>query len=232
MKTLAALIVVILVTANSWAADDPIVPVHEEPRHRLLRDTRNWRILELLIPAGDTTLYHTHSSPIFYITLNDSALRTQQLGEEWQVLPVRNLNSGTVRFNDSYASKPVTHRVNNIGTEAVRSILILNERDEPQTDEEYGDRSLPGFPEIDSKWFRQSRIVLQGGETLVWDGARERFVFVLISDTHVTFTVRNDERFTFGMTTSGSFESINAGAGFEIRNHSPEQATIIAVAVR
>ena len=230
MKKFVAITLATLSSATAWTADDPVVPVHEEPRHRLLYDNERQavRVLELFIPPGDTTMYHRHSSPIFYVTLQDSALRTQEPGAEWQTLRMRNLEPGTVRTNDSYVGQPLTHRVSNSGARTARSILILNEGEQAAANSTV---SLPGVAGIDSKWFRQSRIELGGGEELAWDGAAGVLVLVLISDTHVTVTGSSDSQQKTGLSHPGNYEVVNAGHGLSIRNHSREQATVIAVAV-
>ena len=56
----------------SVAQDEKVVPVHEEPRHRLVFEAPATRILDVQIPAGDTTLFHTHSDPILYVSMSQS----------------------------------------------------------------------------------------------------------------------------------------------------------------
>lgn len=63
--------------------DDKVVPVHQEPRHRLVFDSPGTRILDVQIPPGDTTLFHTHSDAILYVTMSTSQTRSQNLGAEW-----------------------------------------------------------------------------------------------------------------------------------------------------
>lgn len=220
----------IFMTSNTWAADDPIVPVYEEPRHRVLRGNSSMHILDLRIPPGDTTLFHTHDSPIFYITIQDSSIRAQQLGEEWQVRPLRNLHAGAVRLNEAYLEEPVTHRVNNIGTDTVRSILILNERGTIKHPDFNVRESLPGMPEIDGTWFAQSRIILEGGQVLNWDGADAGITFVLVSDSHVTLGLPGTSA-VFGLTSLKSLVYLNSDHGLRFENHSTGPATIIAVAL-
>jgi quercetin dioxygenase-like cupin family protein len=60
-----------------------VVPVHQEPRHHLVFDSPNTRILDVQIPPGDTTLFHTHSDPILYVTMSTSRTRSQNLGGDW-----------------------------------------------------------------------------------------------------------------------------------------------------
>ncbi len=63
--------------------DEKVVPVHEEPRHRLVFDSPVARVLDIQIPPGDTTLFHTHSNPILYVNMSSSQTRSQTLGQEW-----------------------------------------------------------------------------------------------------------------------------------------------------
>jgi hypothetical protein len=61
----------------------PIMPVHQEPHHRQLFQSGPMRIIDLQIPPGDTSWFHTHEWPVFYLTVADSQTRTQIFGEEW-----------------------------------------------------------------------------------------------------------------------------------------------------
>lgn len=62
--------------------DAPIVPVHDEPHHRQLFQYGPTRILELQIPPGDISWYHSHDWPVLYLTLSQSRSRTVVLGAE------------------------------------------------------------------------------------------------------------------------------------------------------
>jgi hypothetical protein len=194
--------------------------------HRLLFDSGNERVLELYIPSGASTLFHTHSSPIFYITISTSALRIQRDGGEWQEQQPRPSVPGDVRFNDNYKADPVTHRVNNIGDDLMHMMLILNENGMPA---ESDATVLPGTEGVDSDWFRQSRIELAGGESIEWPGGSSAVFFVLVSDTHVTLAGPGGRQ-KFGMTWTGSVTPVPPGFPVRIANHSDEKATLIAVA--
>jgi len=61
----------------------PVMPVHQEPHHRQLFQYGPMRIIDLQIPPGDMSWFHTHEWPVFYLTVADSQTRTQILGEEW-----------------------------------------------------------------------------------------------------------------------------------------------------
>lgn len=61
----------------------PVMPVHQEPHHRQLFQSGPMRIIDLQIPPGDVSWFHSHEWPVFYLTVADSQTRTQILGLEW-----------------------------------------------------------------------------------------------------------------------------------------------------
>jgi mannose-6-phosphate isomerase-like protein (cupin superfamily) len=148
--------------------DDKVVPVHREPRHRVVFETTNTRILDIQIPPGDTTLFHTHSEPILYVNMSTSQTRSQTLGREWSgggdsaraaaavpAKPPAPFRPGRMNSTTSYVQQPQTHRVNNVGQGLFRLIGITNSS--------AGDESIAASadfaatPEVDNRWFRGYR---------------------------------------------------------------------------
>jgi quercetin dioxygenase-like cupin family protein len=70
-------------TGEDGAGQAPIMPVYEEPHHRQIFKRGPMRIIDLQIPPGDTSWFHTHDAPVFYLTVADSQTRTQILGQDW-----------------------------------------------------------------------------------------------------------------------------------------------------
>ena len=68
---------------ESGQGQTPVMPVHQEPHHRQVFQHGPLRIIDLQIPPGDMSWFHTHEWPVFYLTVADSQTRTQILGEEW-----------------------------------------------------------------------------------------------------------------------------------------------------
>jgi quercetin dioxygenase-like cupin family protein len=144
---------------------DKVVPVHEEPRHRLIFDSPGTRILDVNIPPGDTTLFHTHSDPILYVNMSASQTRSQTLGGEWlggDTAQAANLkpqpSPGRMTSTTSYAKQPLTHRVHNVGQTLFRLIGITNSSagDESAAASEGFDAA----PEMGNRWFRGYRWTL------------------------------------------------------------------------
>jgi quercetin dioxygenase-like cupin family protein len=70
-------------TGSRADAESPVVPVHEEPHHREVFQYGTTRILDLRVPPGDISWFHSHEWPVLYMTLGTSRVRTQNLGADW-----------------------------------------------------------------------------------------------------------------------------------------------------
>ena len=148
--------------------DEKVVPVHEEPRHRVVFDSPRTRVLDIQIPPGDTTLFHTHSDPILYVPMSSSQTRSQTLGREWSggggaataLAPAASTATAPRRLNSvtTYAKQPLTHRVNNIGQSLFRLIGVINASAGDPTTTPSPD--FAGTPEVDNPWFRAYRQTL------------------------------------------------------------------------
>jgi quercetin dioxygenase-like cupin family protein len=156
--------------AATSGQNDAVVPVHQEPRHRMVFDSPGTRILDVQIPPGDTTLFHTHNDPILYVNMSGSTMRNQTLGGEWNGTPAAGPPAaapfkiapssppGRMMSTTTYAERPVTHRVSNVGETLYRLIATTNAS--------AGDESTapsPGFdgtPEIANRWFRGYRVLV------------------------------------------------------------------------
>jgi len=225
-------IISLLFVCSFAGAAETVVPVYEEPFHRLVADVRDFKILDILIPPDQTTQFHRHAEPTFYITLNRTKIRTQTLGQEWSTSASAIAEPGSVSHNDEAREKPFEHRVNNVGNEDFRLILISNDRVTRAAPDLDVMPSMPGVPGIDSQYFTQSKIFLGPRERYDWGGVPHKVIFVLVTDTHVVVRSNRVRDFAWGMHDPGDFEYVNTEQGFSFENRSDEPAIIIAVAVR
>jgi hypothetical protein len=163
-------------TALGLQQNDRIVPVHQEPRHHLVFETPGTKILDVQIPPGDTTLFHTHSHPILYVTMSTSRTGSQTLGSEWgdtkppeapatimsvaESPVVASKPAGRNYSVTSYAKQPLTHRVHNAGPSLFRLIGITNESaGDPDA---AASADFPSKAETDNQWFRSYRWPVSG----------------------------------------------------------------------
>ena len=90
------------------------VPVYEEPRHRPVFQNRLVRVLDVQVPAGETTQYHVHAEPYVGVAVGSSRVWDQPLGAARG--PVQNARPIPYVFDNWTAKLPYTHRVGNVGT--------------------------------------------------------------------------------------------------------------------
>jgi len=90
---------------------DP-VPVEQEPTHRLVFANQYVRILEVIVPPGRATLFHTHSLDYVSIMVSDTSFKNQVPGEDWTKRPAARGFLGFRKCTET----PFMHRVMNTGT--------------------------------------------------------------------------------------------------------------------
>lgn len=93
------------------------VPVANEPRHVLKFENDYVRVFDVFVPAGDATLFHTHSNDYVFVTIGDADLIAEVMGGTPVDLILKN---GEVRFTKG----PITHRVTNPYIFRFRNITI------------------------------------------------------------------------------------------------------------
>jgi hypothetical protein len=95
--------------------NDP-VPVEQEPHHHLVFANQYVRVLEVIVPPGEQTLFHTHYLDNVAVLLSDTKLKNQAPGEDWTERPVTH---GSVGFRAG-TKTPYTHRIMNTGSVVFR----------------------------------------------------------------------------------------------------------------
>ena len=220
-------IAVLAPTAPGLAAQVP-VPVHQEPRHRLVWEDGSVRVLDVRIPPGDTTLYHIHDAAILYVPIAVSPTDAQALGGRWSGVGPRDtsrFSPGTVATDTQYAARPLTHRVANVGPGLFRLIAIVNGG---PGDGGPTDAALPGRVEAGSSWFRQSRLTLAAGASTGWYASPQPLVVVQVTAAAAAIE-RQSESST--LKDPGAWAYLPAGARFRIRSRDGE-STLVLVQVR
>jgi quercetin dioxygenase-like cupin family protein len=238
-----------LLTVGVTAAEDPVVPVYHEPHHRQVFQYGPMRILDLQIPPGTTTWFHTHEAPVLYVNLVSSQSRSQNLGEEWggggprnpgangptgpggtngdRPAPPRPGPAVRVFSTTSYAEKPVTHRLENVGERLSRAIVVINETagDETTTEQAAG---FEMKPELTNRWYRAYRITLGPGETTGSHRHQAPVAIVQTLDGHA----RANGAMKFELNEPGQWAFFDAGDSHEIRNSGDARFEFVEVEIR
>ena len=59
------------------------VPVREEPRHKPVLENEYFRLLDVWLSAGDTTMYHIHATPSLFVILSSTRTASQMKDSSW-----------------------------------------------------------------------------------------------------------------------------------------------------
>jgi quercetin dioxygenase-like cupin family protein len=234
----------------------PIMPVHQEPHHRQVFQRGPMRILDLQIPPGDVSWFHTHEWPVYYLTTSDSPTVSQTLGEEWGAgrrgrgpapgaggappptgAPAAGLAPaarGPVRgrprlMSDlSYAERPNTHRIRNDGSVLFRAMVVVNET---AGGDETVTEEQAGFTDrsiSSNKWFRAYRIALAPGEKS--SSHQHSAPVVILQDT--AGKGLGIGGITFEFNEPGQWAYFDAGDRHQISNTGESRLELIEVEVR
>ena len=229
----------------------PIPPVHQDPHHRQLFRFETTRILELQLPPGDASLYHSHEWPVLYVTLSNSPMRTQTLGADQAGRDGAGRAAGAAAAGGrggrpggagaaaaapasprptsttSYIERPVTHIIENTGDRLVRAVVVVNETkgDETTTEQAAG---FEAKPELTNAWFRAYRVALRAGQKTLEH--RHQAPVVIVQATAGQGVARGP--MTFELNTTGQWAFFDRGVPHELHNTGSGALELIEVEVR
>ena len=119
MKSL--LLAALLALPRAVAAQQPAVPVDQEPLHKVVLRNDYVEVMHVTLPPGQHTLLHTHSHDGVAVRLSEAMVRIDVHGKAPGVAaPSR---AGDVSAQ-AYATQHMTHVVNNVGTTAFEVVDI------------------------------------------------------------------------------------------------------------
>jgi len=207
-------------------ADPPkVVAIEQEPRHKPVFKEGTVRILDVRIPPGDVTLYHTHDTAILYVPISVSPTDSQILGQEW--LGVKpgdrsRFEGVAVATDTSYALRPVTHRVKNVGDRPFRLIGITNAAMPAEPAKE----SPPGTALHTSRWYAATQLAVAPGSTSDWQVAAKPTVVVLPGAGRVRL---EQDRGASDMAEAGAWGFVPAGSRYRLSNAGTEGTAVLVV---
>jgi len=208
-----------LLVAGGWAQEleaQRTVHILEEPRHRKVLSREEFHVLDIQINAGDTTLLHTHDSPILYTFISSGA----------------GSSNGRVSSNTEYLTENFTHQVSNAGPGLFRIIAVAH----------YGagvgdgalaasrPAGLEGEPQLENPWFRSYRIELAPGAESPLHRHRTPVLVVQVGDgiSHVT----REDGVTTELIQQGDWAWREAESSYRIRNVGTAPLALVVNEVR
>lgn len=207
------------------------VPVHLEARHRLVLDSIRFRVLDVQIPAGDTTWYHIHDTAIIYVSLRISRTSAQFHGREWPSAPASPpfAEIGDVVVDSSYVVNPVTHRVTNAGDDIFRLLAITSSGPGRVPGEEEA-HELPGVVERRSTWFHQSRVTVSGHAATEWFVSDRPVLIVQPHASRLALLYEGQSRQS--LVGAGGWILVPPRVRYRVANDGRDSSTAVAIAIR
>ncbi|HQS06785.1 MAG TPA: hypothetical protein PLT16_14265, partial [Daejeonella sp.] len=149
----------ILVLTGSLNILQAQILVHEEPRHRPVFQSKEIRILNVRVAPGDTSLYHMHTTPSFFIRLTNTITGSQVQGEAKKA---GKSQSGEIRFENLAPPNNRVHRVWNADKDTFHVMDVELLMKKAAFDQK--PLNLPNLKlEIDTNWVRAYRLNLLKG---------------------------------------------------------------------
>jgi hypothetical protein len=188
------------------------VPVSKEPRHHVVFENDKARILNVLLPPGDTTLYHVHSTPSLFISFSKTHTFWQRVNEQ----PVSsNSEAGYIWFENLNPPNIKIHRVWNVDT----SVFHVMDVELLAKDSGFNGKPLTiehAHLLIDTPWVRTYSIKLAKNEEVSIKKQQSGFILVAISDAMIKLSENGTESESF--VKPGKFYWIKTNDTFAITN--------------
>ena len=186
------------------------VAVSKEPRHHIVFENDKARILNVLLPPGDTTQYHVHSLPSIFISLSKTNTSWQRINEQ----PVPSLSvAGYIWFENLNPPHIKIHRVWNNDTSVyhVMDVELLTK--------DSGFALKPISIEhahllIDTPWVRTYTIKLAKNEQVTIKEQPSNFILVAINDAIINLNENGKE--SRSVINAGKFYWIKANDKFSV----------------
>ena len=199
------------------------VPVHEEPRHHLVFQNKEIRILNVLIPPGDTTQYHIHTTPSLFIGLSGTTTGSQLQGGKGSA---GKSTAGTILFENLAPPNIRTHRVWNADKDTFNVMdmeLLMKD-----TVFDKMPLKMPNLElEIDTNWVRTYRLTMLGGTEFMIKN--EKQLLILVSLNVATMQTKQNGKTGYQSLKSGSYFVIEKRQSFSIKNTSDKNVPFVLV---
>ncbi len=197
------------------------VLVHQEPRHHPIFENKEIRILNVLLPPGDTTLYHIHTTPSVFITFTTTQTGSQLKGEE----KINSISqAGSILVEDLSGEHIRTHRVWNRDKTAfnVMDVELLYQKSQLAE----SPLNLPDLNlEIDTTWVRVYRLNLLAGKKFQLENPKQSFLLVALQDASVES--EKNGKTQIQNLKPGSFIDIRKKKSFQISNKGNQIAQMV-----
>ena len=209
-------------------APTKIIPVSAEPHHHLRLENKKVRIYEVVLPNGESTLWHEHSEDSFAVFINKSSVIVQSPGMPPRSFPIA---EGAVSFS-STAQGPYSHRVEGDGDTPFRVMLLelraprsgTNTSGTPQ-------RADPPFHlALENNRGRAYRVILRPGQSTGTFTRPANTAIFAISSGRISERANGKAAKTWGFGT-GAFRWSDSAERLALKNEGTSSVDLVEIEV-
>jgi hypothetical protein len=147
------------------AAEDVAVPIVKAPYHRFVFRNTYVTLLDVYVPPGRTTGYHTHTGDSVSVNIEEADMTNQDWGAA-KPGPARHSRRGIPTYAD-YRTTPKTHKAVNVGTTPFHNISFIFNSPKPYGLTPGSRAVVPAYRlMLDNARVRAWRITLGPGESV------------------------------------------------------------------
>ena len=145
------------------AQEERGVPILSAPYHLPVFRNEYVTLLNIYVPPGKTTGYHTHTSDSVSVNIESADMTNQPLGAPAAGPPQRG-EAGRANFASYTKEGPRTHKATNVGTTPFHNVSLIFNSAQPYRFTPLS-RNGPGYTQImDNDRARAWRLVLEPGQ--------------------------------------------------------------------
>ena len=196
-----------LLLSNSVIAQ---LPVREEPRHKLALQNEYIRLLDVRIQPGDTSLFHVHQIPSFFIPLSTTMIGAEVQGQS----PRQSRFPIDSTWYNGFENGPLIHRVWNNDTNVLHVIDL--ELLAPKNSTLPNTTQLPFKIDFENEKLRVYKFQLQARQAIALPLIKTPMLLVAVDGGDVQ--LRDSDQKKFIDLKPGSFRWFGVQQHVEINN--------------
>jgi len=188
------------------------VAVRFEPRHKVALENEYVRLLDVRIRPGDTSLFHVHETPSFFIPLSNTAIGSQVQGQ----LPQESKMTAGATWYNGFEKGPLIHKVWNSDTATLHVIdlELLSAKNSPLT----GAAALPGLKiDFENERLRVYKMELLPQDTFLLPRLPTPMIIICVSGPGIQIE-NGSRKGDLSRISEGGFQWLKPGQHFLLLN--------------
>lgn len=201
-----------VVLCSAQVPAQSVVPIEQEPAHRLVLQNKKIRVFDIGLPPGTDTLWHVHRHDGISVRLTDATVADQPQDGPAETFHLR---QGAVAFGATPV--PRTHCVRNIGETTFRNIYIELLTDADASQDRPAAATSDRRVEFENGRVRALRRILAPDESTAVHTHTSNAVAVLVTAGRLEISYPDDAARTVD-GKAGAVQWIQAGTTHAVKN--------------